>query len=123
MGRPYGEVFDAFSEFCDDWTETYQADNLAPINVDESEDIQNSIFADADKAQIWGYPTDRRPATVFFDYGDEEQPFGLACVLREDTPPHRGNARGTGGSFEDYNYEHIQQNYYRFIERKSSENE
>lgn len=98
-GYPYNTVFDAFANMCDDWA----AEETININLDETE------LGVLSKFTPW-----RESNTVFFDFGDEEQSFGLACVLNENTPYK------TGRLSRNFEYEHIRSRYYTFSAKDES---
>lgn len=104
LGEPYGKIFNQFSNYCDEWEASYgQQANIAI----RPQDLDLGLF---DKHDVEVY---RERKVVFFNFGDEGQVFGLACVLGGGVPH-------TDGKASDFQYQHIENNYYQFVEHPKS---
>ncbi|MCB9435709.1 MAG: hypothetical protein H6673_01785 [Anaerolineales bacterium] len=90
----YGEVLDTFTTLCDEWS------TAGSLGID---------LEAADLGVLSDYSPWRESTTVFFDFGDENQAFGLACVVTGDEPFK------TGRRSRDFEYHHIRDRYYEFI--------
>lgn len=92
-GHPYNEVLDTFTDLCDEWS------TAGSLGID---------LEAADLGTLSEYSPWRESTTVFFDFGDQEQAFGLACVVSGEEPTK------TGRRSRDFEYHHIRDRYYEF---------
>lgn len=100
LQRPYSEVFVAFENLCNQWDETHgQRDNY--IFFPQNEAL--GLLGNTDQVTVW-----RESNTVFFDFGDDEQSFGLACALGGERPTRNGRLS------RDFSYRQIEGKYYEF---------
>jgi hypothetical protein len=102
LGYSYTDISAEFSALCDDWQATYGQQASIALRVD---DVDLGLFQDNDHVTVW-----RESNTVFFDFGDETQSFGLACALGGREPYDSGRRS------RNFDYHHIQQNYYEFYD-------
>lgn len=102
LERSYGEISDEFSALCDEWEATYGQQASIAISVDE---VDLGMFQDNGRVNVW-----RESNTVFFDFGDETQSFGLACALGGREPFDSGRRS------RNFDYQHIRKNYYEFYD-------
>jgi hypothetical protein len=127
MERPYSEVFDEYQTLCDSWQDQCQNNGCTTLQITdliyeyESEEDQApdtnlskrvvrselGIFADGERVEVF-----KEGTSIFFNFGKDELPFGLVCVIDDDTPPTNG-ARSN-----DFVYTYLRNNYYIFIEDK-----
>jgi hypothetical protein len=105
MGRSYREISQQFSALCDDWQASYGQQASIALRVD---DVDLGLFQDNDRVNVW-----RESNTIFFDFGDETQSFGLACALGGREPYDSGQRS------RSFYYRHIQKHYYEFYEDSS----
>lgn len=92
-GHSYREVLDTFIDLCDEWA----AEGSLSI------DLVAADLGILDESVPW-----RESTTIFFDFGNQEQAFGLACVLSGEEPTK------TGRRSRDFEYHHIRDRYYEF---------
>lgn len=108
MGARFPRVFGDFRELCDEWEETYGQQATIAIRPAE---LDTGIFNDTEKVELYRLGSGDS-ATVIFQMGDEEQIFGLACVLGSGETPYNS------GRTSDFDYVHWGNNYYGFVENK-----
>ncbi len=108
MGASYPSVFSDFRGYCDEWQETYGQQATVAIRPD---DLDLGIFNDETRVDVYRIGSGET-ATVIFQMGDEEQRFGLACVLGTGESPYNL------GRASDFDYVHWGKNYYGFVENK-----
>ncbi len=101
-GDSYGTVLTEFKEICDEWEATYGQQSAIALNPDN---VDLGYFQDRDEVDI-----KRIQRAMFFDFGTEQQQFGLVCVLGGGSYPDSGRA-------ENFEYDKIEKNYYEFVER------
>jgi hypothetical protein len=102
MGQSYGDVYNGFETLCDKWEERYRDEDTITLRISD-EDL--GLFENRAEVDVR-----RERNVVFFDFGDEEQEFGLACAIGGEEPHSTGRAR-------DYEYHHINQHYYQYIDQ------
>ena len=103
MGDSFGTVFDEYQKLCDDWEATYGQQPTIALRPSE---VDLGYFANRQEVEVW-----RDRSVILFDFGDEEQRYGLACVLGGGVPH-------TDGRTDDFTFRHIDKNYYEFVEHK-----
>ena len=108
MGASYPTVFGEFQDLCDEWQATYGQQSTIAIQPDE---LEIGRFNDEELVSVYRVGSGET-ATVIFQMGDEEQLFGLACVLGTGENPYNL------GRTSDFDYVHLGKNYYGFVENK-----
>jgi hypothetical protein len=101
-GDSYGTVLTEFKDLCDGWEATYGQQSTVALNPD---DLDLGYFQNREEVDVM-----RIQRAVFFNFGTNQQRFGLACVLGGGSYPDSGRA-------ENFKYDKIEKNYYEFIER------
>ncbi len=101
MNQPYDDVLEEVQALCAGWLDEFGTRTFDPDDYDLGS-LQGRV-------EVW-----RESVTVFFNFGDEEQTFGLACVLNGEDPPDSGYRT------KNYVYDHISEDYYEFYEKKSA---
>lgn len=108
MGASFPSVFGEFRDYCDEWQDTYGQQATIAIRPD---DLDLGIFNDETRVDVYRVGSGET-ATVIFQMGEEEQRFGMACVLGSGESPYNL------GRTSDFDYVHWGQNYYGFVENK-----
>lgn len=101
MERPYSEVYAAHQSLCEGWAATYGDREFVSFSIEQ--DTLGILQA----AEVW-----REQKTVFFNFGDSDRAFGLACTLGEE-PPNSQSVRS-----RHFDFFRIENNSYRFVERE-----
>lgn len=102
IGQPYSEIMGEFTALCDEWEATYGQQASSALRV---QDVDLGLFQDNERVEVW-----RESNTIFFDFGDDTQSFGLACVLGGKEPYDSGRRS------RDFDYRRVQKNYYEFYD-------
>ncbi len=102
LGQPYSEIMGEFTALCDEWEATYGQQASIALRVQE---VDLGLFQDNERAKVW-----RESNTIFFDFGDDTQSFGLACALGGKEPYDSGRRS------RDFDYRRVQKNYYEFYD-------
>lgn len=108
MGASYPTVFAEFRDLCDEWQETYGQQATIAIRPNE---LDIGRFNEEERVSVYRVDSGET-ATIIFQMGEEEQLFGLACVLGSGESPYNV------GRTSDFDYIHLGQNYYGFVENK-----
>ncbi|NDJ87226.1 MAG: hypothetical protein GYB66_15210 [Chloroflexi bacterium] len=99
MNHSYGQVFDTAESLCQFWKQEH-ADQSPHIFDPNDADI--GIF-DADTVDVF-----REQSTVFFNFGDEDYAYGLACVIDGGEPADQGRRS------RKYEYAYLRGDFYEF---------
>lgn len=97
LDHPYDQVLSQVKTLCQGWMEEHGTRSFDPDNYD--------LGLLEGRANVR-----RESSTVFFDFGDEDQVFGLACVLNGEEPPDGGYRT------KNYVYNHINGDYYEYYD-------
>jgi len=99
-GRSYGSVYHDFEEVCDRWVVVWKdAEN---ITLDVSQEDLGRLGQEAEVFRLRN--------TVIFNFSDQQQDFGLACVLDQTQPADSGRA-------QPYEFFHLGRSRYQFAEK------
>jgi hypothetical protein len=82
VGRSYTSVHRVFHEACARWDADWIDSDAVTLDIEE-EDL-GWLSEETDVFRVRN--------TVYFDFGDEEYSFGLACALRAASPAESGRA-------------------------------
>ncbi len=99
-GKPYDDVFRSVQTLCYTWEVTHSSVERYDFNPRDSD---LGILADEEQVRVW-----REHNTVFFNFGDDDVPVGLACALGGDEPTKEGRRSRT------YDYVPIDGMFYEF---------
>lgn len=105
MRTPFTTVYQEFRALCDEWDMRYGEVEVISFRPEE---VPLGIF-ERDDVDIW-----RERYTVFVDFSDDNQRFGLACVVGGAEAPF---AEGRYSRY--FEYRHLQGKYYEFYRERN----
>ena len=98
-GRSYASTHREFQKHCDRWDADWRDSDAVTLDIDAEE-----LGWLREEAEVF-----RVSNTIYFDFGDEDYSFGLACALRGASPSETGLAR-------NFVYSRIDGPEYQFVE-------